>query len=141
MKTPQPYVSTYTDTEWRGVTLHGDATVTYLPPGDTRRPAYDPDPGVALVRVTLHGGRLQRYTASRHEEGVSYEQEEIHLGEVGGAPAWIIETENGGKDCDGQHACYWEGYSTGGLIEGAWFSPSTETKAEVYDQFAQMAGY
>lgn len=141
MKTPQPYVSTYTVDEWRGVTLCGSAQVEYIPPGDARRPACDPDPEAPLMRVYLHSGSMRRYHCANHDEGHSYEQEVISEGEMGGAPAWIIETENGGKDCDGQHARYWEGYSTGGLEEGAWFSPSTETKAEVYDQYARMAGY
>lgn len=137
----QPYVTTYTSSEWAGVTICGDAQVRWLTPGDARRPVCDPEPDKALVRVYLYGGNLRRYHCVNTDEGHSYEHETVSEGEVEGEPAWIIETEDGGKDCDGAHARYWEGYSTGGLIEGAWHSPSVETDSSVYDQYARMAGY
>lgn len=137
----QPYVTTYTLDEWQHVVILGEARLEWLAPLDGRRPACDPDPERSLVRVYLASGNLRRYQCANTDEGHSYEHEVVSEGEVNGAPVWIIETEDGGKDCDGSHARYWEGYSTGGLIEGAWYSPSTETSSSVYDQYAQMAGY
>lgn len=137
----EPFVGTYTMSEWDHVTICGDARVEWLPPGDSRRPTYDGEPDKSLVRVYLHSGSLRRYQCEDTDEGHSYEHEVISEGEVGDRPAWVIETENGGKDCDGAHARHWEGYSTGGLTDGAWYSPSTELSSSVYDQFAQMAGY
>lgn len=137
-----PYVATYTAEEWKGVTIHGDARVVKLPPEDSRRPGRDHDPGVVLYRLYLYSGRLHRYHAERHEEGHSYEQEEVEEGEtLGGDPVWVILTENGGSDCDGPVTRYWKGRSPGGLAEGEWHSPSVEISSSVYDLYARMAGY
>lgn len=137
-----PYVGTYTAEEWKSVLFEGDARVVELPPGDARRPGHDPDPEVVLYRLYLYSGRLHRYHASLNEEGRSYEQEEIEEGETSeGWPMWVISTETGGTDCDGPHARYWKGTSPGGMVEGEWYSPSTEVSSSVYDLYARMAGY
>lgn len=140
--TRKPYVATYTFEEWRGVTLYGDSRVEWLPPGDSRRPTYDPDPDAALARVHLSSGRLRRHAAGPTDEGDSYTSEEVEQGQDDdGKPCWVIQDESGGRDCDGNHARYWKGVSYGGLPRGAWLSPSTEVSASVYDQYARMAGY
>ena len=138
----QPYVSTYTRSEWDHVFLKGEARVEWLRPGDSRRPSNDHDPEVTLVRVWLQSGGLVRYTCVRHEEGHSYTREVIAEGEdTDGRPGWFIRDEEGGRDCDGHTARHWSGFSPGGLEAGGWSSPARQISTRFYDEYARAAGY
>lgn len=123
----RPYYLVLTKREIEGLVIDGRASIDLLPPGNTLRPTFDPEPEATLVAVMLHAGRMSLCRSQVDEEGPVVRSMDVHEAvDEQGNLGWALFDETKGKDCGGDYSWEWYGWSDGGIDSTRWLSDCRE---------------